>query len=182
VYGHALGPGEWAPRGDPREGLQKGSLKFELKGEKLTGSWKLFRIEHTEDGQDNWLLVKLEDDAALKPGERDIIATAPASVASGLSIEQIGEEKQPENKGVEIPAEPPDPSRLPGARKKALPDVFQPQLASLAKSAPVGTNWLHEIKYDGYLLLIFVKENSVRLMTRNGKDWTDRFPELAQTF
>lgn len=173
--------GEWAPRGDPRKGMQKGSLKFALKGEKLTGSWSLFRIEHNEKGQDNWLLVKQEDEFAIHPGSADIVATAPASVASGRSMDQISAGEEPAEKPMQKPPPaPPDPSRLQDARKKALPETFRPQLATLVKSAPEGSDWLHEIKLDGYRLMAFVKENSVRLVTRNGKNWTKRFPELAE--
>jgi bifunctional non-homologous end joining protein LigD len=64
--------------------------------------------------------------------------------------------------------------------RRTPPDWIQPQLATLAASAPAGDDWLHEIKYDGFRLLAWVDSSSVRLMTRNRKDWTDRFPAVAE--
>ena len=53
------------------------------------------------------------------------------------------------------------------------PDV---QLATLVDKAPEGDEWVHEIKFDGYRLLSFVADGEVSLRTRNGNDWTSRFP------
>lgn len=53
------------------------------------------------------------------------------------------------------------------------------QLATLVDAVPVGANWAHEIKFDGYRLLGFKSRQSVRLVTRNGKDWTGNFPSLS---
>ena len=58
-------------------------------------------------------------------------------------------------------------------------DWLAPQLATLSAEAPAGEDWIHEIKYDGYRLLAWIDGSSVRLLTRNQKDWTDRFPEVA---
>ncbi|MGH7448566.1 MAG: DNA ligase D [Longimicrobiales bacterium] len=54
-----------------------------------------------------------------------------------------------------------------------------PQLATLVPSAPDGDDWLHEIKFDGYRLLAWIDGTEVRLLTRNRKDWTNRFPPVA---
>jgi len=53
------------------------------------------------------------------------------------------------------------------------------QLATLVDHPPEGAEWLHEIKFDGYRLLGFVSGGETRLMTRNGKDWTSKFPSLT---
>jgi bifunctional non-homologous end joining protein LigD len=53
------------------------------------------------------------------------------------------------------------------------------QLATLIESPPDGDQWIHEIKFDGYRLLGFLSGGVARLRTRNGKDWTERFPPLA---
>ena len=65
------------------------------------------------------------------------------------------------------------------ARKSALPAHFPPQLAVLVDHPPEGDAWLHEIKFDGYRILAFLKAGKVRLVTRNGKDWTKKFPAIA---
>jgi bifunctional non-homologous end joining protein LigD len=53
------------------------------------------------------------------------------------------------------------------------------QLATLVDAVPEGANWVHEIKFDGYRLLGFHSGQTVRLITRNGKDWTGAFPSLS---
>ena len=54
------------------------------------------------------------------------------------------------------------------------------QLATLVDAVPEGDNWVHETKFDGYRLLGFRAGQTVRLITRNGKDWTGSFPSLAR--
>jgi ATP-dependent DNA ligase len=45
---------------------------------------------------------------------------------------------------------------------------------------PVGPDWIHEIKYDGYRLRVERQGKAVRLITKNGHDWTARFPWIVQ--
>jgi bifunctional non-homologous end joining protein LigD len=65
------------------------------------------------------------------------------------------------------------------ATRRRLPEWVAPQLATLAAEAPAGADWIHEIKYDGFRLLAWLNGGTVRLLTRNRKDWTDRFPTVA---
>jgi bifunctional non-homologous end joining protein LigD len=69
---------------------------------------------------------------------------------------------------------------LPGAVVGDLSTPFRPQLATLRATPPTGDDWLHEIKWDGYRLVAELRGGVVRLRTRNGLDWTDRFPALAR--
>jgi bifunctional non-homologous end joining protein LigD len=55
---------------------------------------------------------------------------------------------------------------------------YQPQLATLVKQVPDGDSWLHEIKYDGYRIGCVIADGNVRLISRNGNDWTGSFPEI----
>ena len=57
-----------------------------------------------------------------------------------------------------------------------LPRDFEPELATAVDAAPAGNEWIHEIKYDGYRLIGRIDGADVRLISRNGKDWTARFP------
>jgi bifunctional non-homologous end joining protein LigD len=63
------------------------------------------------------------------------------------------------------------------------PEAFRPQLATLGAEVPVGENWLHELKFDGYRILarlqVGTRGPNVRLVSRRGNDWTDRFPTIA---
>ena len=56
--------------------------------------------------------------------------------------------------------------------------TYAPQLATLVSTPPEGDEWLHEVKYDGYRLGAVVDRGRVRLITRNGQDWTDVFPQI----
>ena len=68
-----------------------------------------------------------------------------------------------------------------GARHvDGLPAKLKPQLATLAHEVPEGDRWLHEIKLDGYRLLCRIEDGTARLLTRNGHDWTDRMPRVAE--
>lgn len=53
------------------------------------------------------------------------------------------------------------------------------QLATLVETPPEGPQWLHEVKFDGYRLIGYVFDGASRLLTRNGKDWTNSFPSLS---
>lgn len=61
------------------------------------------------------------------------------------------------------------------------PESFRPQLAVLGRTVPSGKDWIHEVKFDGYRILAWRLKDRIRLLTRNGHDWTDRFPAIAKT-
>ena len=62
--------------------------------------------------------------------------------------------------------------------KRLMDRYTEVQLATLVDEAPRGAEWIHEIKFDGYRLLGFVAGGTARLRTRNGNDWTHKFPSL----
>jgi bifunctional non-homologous end joining protein LigD len=68
---------------------------------------------------------------------------------------------------------------LPGARKAPMPESLSPQLATLIEKPPVGDEWLHELKFDGYRMVCHLSRGQARFLSRNGKDWTEKFPNLA---
>ena len=76
-------------------------------------------------------------------------------------------------------AGPPENSPVRPSSRAALPQTFAPQLPTLVKSPPTGAQWIHEIKYDGYRIGARILHNNVKLITRNGNDWTATFPEIA---
>jgi DNA ligase D-like protein (predicted ligase) len=55
-----------------------------------------------------------------------------------------------------------------------------PQLASPADEVPQGDQWIHEVKYDGYRCQVLLEPDRVRVITRNGHDWTDRYPSIVR--
>lgn len=75
----------------------------------------------------------------------------------------------------------PDPARLvAGAVPGPMPGLIRPQLATLSKTVPEGPEWVAEIKFDGYRMLCRIDQGDVRMYSRNGKDWTDRFAAITQ--
>jgi bifunctional non-homologous end joining protein LigD len=54
-----------------------------------------------------------------------------------------------------------------------------PCIPTLAAKPPAGPGWVHEIKHDGYRLILRRDGEMVRLFTRRGYDWTERYPAIA---
>ena len=53
---------------------------------------------------------------------------------------------------------------------------IEPQLASSVDQPPEGKHWIHEITHDGYRSQVLIERGKARVLTRNGYDWTDRYP------
>ncbi|MCC6948963.1 MAG: DNA ligase D [Bradyrhizobiaceae bacterium] len=177
--------GTWEPLVDVDEGLRKGQLKFALRGKRLKGSWALIRLRGSkrDKGKENWLLVK-ERDPYAKEEKRPIVERETRSAKSGRTMQQIAQgrrvwhaKKETRDQTSEAPAaeirqkkdEP--PARLPG--------FVSPQLAILVDAPPLGENWLHEIKFDGYRAITSIANGKVAIRTRKGLNWTDRFRALV---
>ena len=60
------------------------------------------------------------------------------------------------------------------------PGFIEPALPCARGLPPTGSGWIHEIKFDGFRLLARRDGPRVRLFTRNGYDWTERFPLIRQ--
>ncbi|WP_308364549.1 MULTISPECIES: DNA ligase D [unclassified Microbulbifer] len=172
--------GTWRVKGRPK----KDRIDIELDGERLKGSWVLTRM--TGKNQDrqgrNWLMIKRHDD---KPRmDASLSVDEDISIASGRSMAQIAEDRDTTwtsgHAETSTSPAPPDPSELDGARRAKLPRGIKPQLATAACEVPFRGDWIYEIKLDGYRLLARLERGEVRLITRNGQDWTGRFPELAE--
>ncbi|SDF02289.1 ATP dependent DNA ligase domain-containing protein [Bradyrhizobium brasilense] len=58
--------------------------------------------------------------------------------------------------------------------------LFEPCIPTPGKVVPAGKDWLHEIKHDGYRLIVQRDGTRLRLFTRNGYDWADRFPLIRE--
>jgi len=188
--------GTWEPVGDPVEGMARGDFKFALHGERLKGKWVLVRIRNRRDKRskaENWLLIKERDEYAEEGGvpvtERyltsvrtgrtmDEIATGDLEwVKSGARSKSTGRKTDPRQATARL--------RFTKTRPDIpLPKFVAPQLATLTEAPPSGDEWLHEIKYDGYRAIAALAGGDVRIYTRTGLDWTDRFrplvPELSR--
>lgn len=170
--------GRWRPLGDPRKGMAKGHLEFEIEGDKLGGRWHLTRMARkTREKRDNWLLIKGDDEFARGEDDPEIIEERPESVKTGRLVEDLaGEPTGWSSEAGRIGPSADERRAMPdGAQEAGFPGFIAPALATLKQQAPSGKKWLHEIKFDGYRLQAHVRDGRVTLLTRNGHDWTDRF-------
>ncbi|MDP9603796.1 UNVERIFIED_ORG: bifunctional non-homologous end joining protein LigD [Variovorax paradoxus] len=175
--------GDWLPDGDARKALAAGKLKFELRGEKLHGHWTLVRMHGKGDeSHEPWLLIKERDGEARALDDYDVVEEEPASVITGLGVDEVGQtpRKKAKAKGSSTPAKKEEPRKK--KEKAALPAVLEPQLATLASSPPSSPHeWLYELKFDGYRLLARINDKGkVRCFTRNGHDWSAKLPALVE--
>ena len=65
-------------------------------------------------------------------------------------------------------------------RTRAAPDFLPFQHPRLVDRPPSGADWIHEHKFDGYRIQVRVADGHVRWRTREGHDWSDRFPDLSK--
>jgi bifunctional non-homologous end joining protein LigD len=195
--------GSWTPEHDPHKGMKKGHLDFELHGDKLRGHWHLVRMrKRPGERQEPWLLIKATDEFARKKSDPDILEEMPDSAATGRAMDEIAAQKkkvwhsnrsaddQPEAKRAKAAPKPAKAAKRRGSKKKLakiagarngpLPDFVAPSLATLSATAPASDHWVHEIKFDGYRIQARINGGTVSLKTRNGLDWTERFPTIAE--
>ncbi|MCA1798823.1 MAG: DNA ligase D [Xanthomonadaceae bacterium] len=158
--------GLWRPSGDALEALAKGKLDFTLFGDRLRGGWTLVRTRR-QGSQTQWLLIKRTDAYTADAEADDLLGNKPPKR--------------------EVPSARKAPARwraaalmLEGARDKPVAPGLKPQLAVSAERAPDNDQWLHEVKWDGYRLLVDIEDGRVSLRSRNGLDWTARFPRIAR--
>ena len=69
--------------------------------------------------------------------------------------------------------------RQAGLFDRPLPAWIKPCLPTLVDKPPAGPQWVHEIKWDGYRVSAYVADGKATIRTRNGHDWTARFPVIA---
>jgi bifunctional non-homologous end joining protein LigD len=180
--------GRWAPQGDPHFGLNKGHLEFALDGTRLKGRFHLVRMKPRPPAnkKNEWLLIKVDDAFARRQGERDITEEETTSHLSGRTTEELAAQgdvraDHAARAGV-VKARKvafPDVGTVRGAKKRLLPVFLEPSLAAACVRPPSGPKWVHEIKHDGYRIQARIDGGKVKLLTRTGLDWTDRFRSIA---
>ncbi|MDF3001557.1 MAG: ligase [Bacillota bacterium] len=181
---------ETQPQMDVEEGLISGTLKFILRGRRLKGKWALIRLK-PKSGEDkkNWLLLKEKDEYAKSkdPSAKYNKWNKPVKTIPNINEEDKTEANQETDnelsefttsirtgRTMEEIAE--------GEAEKTIRNPFYNitvQLAKLITTIPEGPDWIFEMKYDGYRIVAYLEGSSVRLMTRNENDYTNRFREVA---
>src|SRR5213594_1882935 len=158
--------GRWVPLEDPHEGLKKGKLLFELRGYKLHGKWTLVKLKK---GEKEWLLIKEKDGYVADDG-----ALPPQSVLSGLTVEELKAGANRAAPALELLA------RLKAPRRAVRPEEAEPMLAETCERPFTKPGWLFELKLDGYRVRAARHGGEAQLITRNGHDIAETFPEIAR--
>jgi len=189
--------GSWEPvEGKSAKDIEKGHLHFRLDGERMKGEWLLVRMKSRPgEKRENWLLRKIDDGHA---GTGDmLVEQGLTSVLTGRTMAEIAADKAGTQslagkkgsdfaavmeKAAKHNARTAKPAAKGKASKAKLPTFEPVQLATLVDDVPTGNGWMHEIKFDGYRALIAAKGEDVRVHTRSGLDWTDKFAPLARAF
>ena len=176
--------GTWEPIGDPHEGLDKGDLKFTLKGKRMKGEWVLVHMKGRDakkrDGstRENWLLIKHDDEYATR--EDGLTEKFTTSVETGRDLSGIAKGNKPRRKAAVTGATVPSTNVWTRKGAVSLPEFRPPELATLVDEIPSGRDWLFEMKYDGYRALAAIAGSQVRIYTRNANDWTQQFRTLVE--
>ena len=171
-----------------REGYARGELKVTFFGERMRGSWALVRMKYNRDGSSpgakpQWLFIKHRDDYA---STDDIVADNMTSVTTGRTMDEIAGGKSRvwhsnRTERVAKKTSAPKKSAKAPARSAAISAIaksLEPMYASVGDHVP-GEGWTFEPKYDGVRVLAFATPGDVRLITRNGKDKAEQFPEIV---
>jgi bifunctional non-homologous end joining protein LigD len=178
--------GYWEPIGDPHDGIKAGNLKFTLHGQRMQGKWVLVRMRAKEgEKHKNWLLIKENDDEAHHGDDGAFLDDNAFSVKTGRKMETIAAgtdvwQSRPVKHDAKLKKKLEIKHKEASRHITSLTSKYKsPQLATLVEEIPKGNEWVHEIKFDGYRILCFVSHGEVAIRTRNGHDWTDRFPTIA---
>lgn len=175
--------GVWSAAADPLESLAAGKIDFSLHGEKLQGNWKLIRTARQRSGKPQWLLVKRDDEYA-RDADADVLLVepaattkrAPAGKGSGNAAAAIATPAKPRRRRVDWSARA---AALAGAKAKRGWTPSDPQLATLRDAPPAGDDWLHELKWDGYRLLVEIVAGKPTLRSRKALNWTADYPDIV---
>ena len=144
--------GTWEPDGDPHFMLKKGHLEFTLKGKRMRGKWMLIRTHGLGGNKANWLLMKRSDEYA-------------GDTTQFRPIKAYGSKRE---KKATTATDP-------------FPKFIEPMLPLLVDTPPVGDEWVHEMKFDGYRIQARIQKQKVSLITRSGQDWTDEYESIVQS-
>ncbi|HEY8833381.1 MAG TPA: DNA ligase D [Gemmatimonadaceae bacterium] len=171
-----------------RDGLKRGDLKITFHGERLHGSYALVRMKFARDGSSSkpqWLLIKHRDQFA---SDQDVVADNMTSVDTGRTMEEIASGKSKiwrsnrKPRKLAIPLSSGTPSTKKSVDKSSPPKLhfksLEPMYASVGSEVPE-SGWTFEPKYDGIRVLAYATSTDVKLITRNGKDKAQQFPEIV---
>jgi bifunctional non-homologous end joining protein LigD len=132
------------------QAIKKGELKVLLKGKKLKGEFVLVQLNNDVK---NWLLIKHKDEHST-----NTIYDAEENTGQAASEKTV--------------------SSIRHGKAKKLKTFIKPMLASVTKNPFDDKDWLFEIKWDGYRAIAEINKDDVNLYSRNGIDFSERFPAI----
>jgi bifunctional non-homologous end joining protein LigD len=190
--------GTYTTERDVRQQYRDGKISFILSGKKIKGSFSLIRIRQR---QKQWLLIKSGDDTYAtseeeKEEEEDLTITAPESVLTGRTNDELHEKKGlvQNRSGLEEDEEEEQEERrrrrmLSPSDKNVIlkensefPLSVRPMLSGHADAPFDNKEWVFEVKWDGVRAILLQSKNKgiSKIQSRNGKDITHRYPEIAE--
>jgi bifunctional non-homologous end joining protein LigD len=149
-----------------KEGLHKGELKFILLGEKLKGSFALIKMKGKEENA--WLLIKEKDEFASK---KDVLYDTSSVLSSRLLSRDSTNKAKLSKKTTQ--------KKQKKGRDK-MPHDIQPMLAKLIDEPFDNTDWLFEVKWDGYRAIAEIEKGKVALYSRNGNSFVKAYPPIKE--
>jgi bifunctional non-homologous end joining protein LigD len=150
---------------EPAKDLAAGKLHFSLHGKKLKGEWTLVRIKGRESR--DWLLLKSGESTRAIGAKKD-----DESAVSGRSMARIAKDQDAKwQSNRAVPKE---------KEEKGKPAFIEPMKATLVAEPLAHGDWIYELKFDGYRALAIKSGRSVQLLSSNAKDFTERYPEIAE--
>jgi bifunctional non-homologous end joining protein LigD len=178
--------GTWQPEetNDPAGAIAAGELKFRLAGTKLAGRYTIVRTSgrgrggpraFENDSQEQWLLIKKKDETAVAGWDAE---DHPQSVKTGRTNDEVKANRDALwISGAPAPVAQIDLSM---ARPGGPPSFIAPMLATLTAKPFDSSDWLFEIKWDGFRTQAIVADRRVRLYTRNGNDAAGYFGRVLE--
>jgi bifunctional non-homologous end joining protein LigD len=178
--------------GDPAKALESGKLHLTLRGKKLKGEWTLVRMRPREhDDKPQWLLLKSGDDLppiSPRADDQSVLTRRSMNRIAADNDAQWQSNRRATHPASDQPQTTPrtkssaatpklelDAARLP-KRKAAF---VEPMKAVLVNHLPKGDDWVYEVKFDGVRALAVVHGKKIELISRNARDFTAKFPEVA---
>lgn len=148
-----------------RKMLEKGQLKFVMKGRRLNGSFALVRLRDEK----NWLLIKHRDKYAVEEYDsEDIPPVKPHN------SDKTWQSNRPNSRQKSAKA-----ARSVRAKAKKLTHFIKPMLATPSEVPFSDKDWVFEIKWDGYRAITEKKDKSLKFYSRNGLEFHNLYPELV---
>ncbi len=147
-----------------RKMLEKGQLKFVMKGKHLKGSFALVRLRDEK----NWLLIKHRDEYAVDDYDSEEVAPIKPHNA-----DKTWHSNRPNSRQKSAKA-----ARSVRSKAKKLTHFIKPMLATPSDVPFTDKNWVFEIKWDGYRAITEKKGKNIKFYSRNGLEFQGLYPEL----